>query len=199
MKRDELEALGLTKDQVDKVLNMHHTELDPVQKELETTKESLTKETDKVKVHKATIDGLKEDLKKFDGVDVTALNEKISQLEKDVQAKDTEYAQQLADRDFQDLLKESIATAKGVNAKAITALLDVDGLKASKNQKEDITAALKTLAEAEDSKMLFGNSEPEEIGKGNPIGSITKLGESGDAWVSQMMGAAGISTDNNDK
>ncbi len=199
MKRDELEALGLTKEQVDKVLNMHHTELDPVQKELETTKESLAKETDKVKAHKTTIDGLKEDLKKFDGVDVTALNEKISQLEKDVQAKDTEYAQQLADRDFQDLLKESIATAKGKNAKAITALLDIDSLKASKNQKEDVAEALKTLAEAEDSKMLFGDSEPEEYGKGNPIGSITKLSNSGDAWVSQMMAAAGVSAENNDK
>ena len=192
MKRDELEALGLTKEQVDKVLNMHHTELDPVQKELETTKDSLTKETDKVKAHKTTIDGLKEDLKKFDGVDVTALNDKITQLEKDVQVKETEYAQKLADRDFQDLLKESIVAAKGVNAKAITALLDIDTLKASKNQKEDITAALKTLAEAEDSKMLFGESEPEVIGKGNPIGSVTKPSASSDTWMAQMMAAAGI-------
>ena len=41
MKREELEALGLTKEQVDKVLNMHHGELDPVQKELNSAKEAL--------------------------------------------------------------------------------------------------------------------------------------------------------------
>lgn len=198
MKREELEALGLTKEQVDKVLNMHHSELDPVQKELNSTKDELVVANDKVKAHKGTIDGLKEDLKKFDGVDVAALNGKIEQLEKDIQTKDTEHAQQLADRDFQDMLKESIATANGRNAKAITALLDLDALKASKNQKEDIASALKGLAEAEDSKMLFGESEPEVIGKGNPIGTVTKQGGSGDAWLSQMMAAAGVS-DSEDK
>ena len=40
------------------------------------------------------------------------------------------------------------------------ALLDMDTLKASKNQKDDIAAALKGLSEAEDSKMLFGETEP---------------------------------------
>ena len=142
MKRDELEALGLTKEQVDGVLDMHHKELDPVQRELETAKSDLKVANDKVETQKGTINDLKEDLKKFDGVDVTELNKKIEQLENDIQTKDTEHAQQLADRDFQDMLKDSIASAKGKNAKAITALLDIDTLKASKNQKEDIAAAI---------------------------------------------------------
>lgn len=194
MKRDELEALGLTKEQVDKVLDMHHEELDPVQKELTTTKDELTVANDKVKAQKGTIDGLKEDLKKFDGVDVTALNGKIEQLEKDIQTKDNEYAQQLADRDFQDILKESIAAVKGKNAKAITALLDVDTLMASKNQKEDVAAALKALTEAEDSKMLFGEPEPEVIGKGNPIGTIIKGGsQDDDAEMRAVMGLPPVS------
>ncbi len=44
--------------------------------------------------------------------------------------------------------------------------LDVDTLKASKNQKEDIAAAIKGLSEAEDSKMLFERrslSQPERV------------------------------------
>ena len=68
----------------------------------------------------------------------------------------------------------AIASAKGVNAKAITALLDVETLKASKNQKEDIAAALKALTEAEDSKMLFGAPEPNPVGTGNLIGQVHK-------------------------
>lgn len=189
MKRDELEALGLTKEQVDKVLNMHHEELDPVQKELETTKENLAKETDKVNAHKTTIDELKDDLKKFDGVDVTALNEKIAQLEKDVQAKDTEYTQKLADREFQDLIKESIAAVNGRNPKAITALLDIDTLKESKNQKEDIAAALKILTEAEDSKMLFGEAAPTQVGTSNVPGTFTNKGnQDDDAFIRAAMG-----------
>lgn len=196
MKRDELEALGLTKEQVDGVLDMHHKELDPVQRELETANANLKVANDKVETQKGTINGLKEDLKKFDGVDVTELNNKIEQLEKDIQTKDTEHAQQLADRDFQDMLKESIASAKGKNAKAITALLDLEALKASKNQKEDIAAALKALTEAEDSKMLFGDPEPQEIGTGNPIGTVNKIGGSNsDAAMRAAMGLPPVATE----
>lgn len=41
MKREELEALGLTKEQSDKVLDMYHKELDSVQKDLETAQKDL--------------------------------------------------------------------------------------------------------------------------------------------------------------
>lgn len=173
MKREELEALGLSKEQVDSVLNLHHNELSPVKKELEDTKEELETEKGKVEAHQGTIDGLKEDLKKFDGVDVTALNERIGQLEKDIKQKETEYTQQIADRDFNDILRESINAANGINVKAITALLDVDALKASKNQKDDIANAIKALTEAEDSKMLFGEAAPNPVGKVTVIPGIT--------------------------
>ncbi len=192
MKREDLEKQGLSKEQIDAVLDMHHKEIDPVNKKLEKAETDLNAANEKVKT-------TEEALKAFDGVDPAALNQKIADLQKDLQTKDAEHQAQIADRDFQDMLKESIASVHGRNAKAITALLDIDTLKASKNQKEDIAAALKTLAEAEDSKMLFGEAEATEIGKGDPIGIITKLGSSGDAWEAQMMAAAGISAENNDK
>lgn len=133
------------------------------------------KQHDKVQNLTEQLDTAKESLKAFEGVDAAALNQKIKDLETDLANKDADYQKQIAERDFNDLLKESIASAKGKNAKAITALLDVDTLKASKNQKEDVAAALKALAEAEDSKMLFG--EPEEvIGGGDPIGTLRKPG-----------------------
>ena len=34
MKREELEALGLSKEQVDNVCDMHHAELDPIKNDL---------------------------------------------------------------------------------------------------------------------------------------------------------------------
>ena len=63
--------------------------------------------------------------------------------------------QKIADRDFNDLLKEAIKSANGLNEKAIMGCLDIPTLKASKNQKSDIESAIKALSEAEDSKMLF--------------------------------------------
>lgn len=138
------------------------------------------KQVDKVQTLETTLKDTQDKLKAFDGVDAEKLNKEIADLKADLEKKDSDYQAQIADRDFQDMLKESIASAQGINAKAITALLDVENLKASKNQKEDIAAALKTLSEAEDSKMLFGEPEPKNIGSGNPIGTVTKGGNSSD-------------------
>lgn len=151
------------------------------------------KQHDKVENLTEQLTTTKESLAKFDGVDAEALNKQIEDLKADLEQKDKDYQAQIADRDFSDMLKEAITSANGKNAKAITALLDVEALKASKNQKEDIAAALKVLTEAEDSKMLFGEPEPDVVGKGDPIGTVTKNSGSGDAWLDQMMAAAGIS------
>ena len=173
MKREELEALGLAKEQIDKVLDIHHKEHDPVKKELDAAQEDLKNEKEKASSQETTIKELKKDLEEFKDADVSGMKKKIEELEEGIKTKDADHQKEIADRDFNDLLKESIAASKGRNAKAITALLDVDTLKASKNQKEDIAAALKVLTEAEDSKMLFGDPEPNPVGTGNPIGRDT--------------------------
>lgn len=145
------------------------------------------KQHDKVQNLTEQLDTAKETLKKFDGIDADGLKKQVEDLQKELEDKDTEYQEKIADRDFQDMLKDAIANAKGKNAKAITALLDVDNLKVSKNQKEDVEAALKKLTEAEDSKMLFG--EPEvHMGKGNPIGRVTHGSENDDAEMRAIMG-----------
>ena len=174
MKREDLEALGMTKEQIDKVLDMHHKEYDPVKKDLDTANADLAAEKEKTSTQETTIAGLKKDLGEFKDADVSGMKQKIEDLENDIQTKDAAHKQEIADRDFNDLLKECITAAKGVNAKAITALLDVDTLKESKNQKEDIAAAIKALTEADDSKMLFGEPDPKPAGTGNLIGQVQK-------------------------
>lgn len=91
-------------------------------------KEKLTASEDKVKTLTASLD-------KFKDVDPEALSAEIARLKDDIAKKDADFAQQLSDRDFEDLIKGAIADAKGKNTKAIRALLDIDTLKASKNQK----------------------------------------------------------------
>lgn len=129
-------------------------------------------QAEKLNAAEKKVTTLTEGLDKFEGVNVDELNTTITTLRRDLANKDKELADKLAERDFNDMLKENIATAKGRNTKAIMALLDVDALKASKNQKDDIAAALKQLAEAEDSKMLFGTEEPKQKGYTNPIGRV---------------------------
>ena len=141
-------------------------------------KEKLDAANDTIKANDTAIKDLQAKLDGFKDVDVSGLKQRITDLETEKENIKKDYDAKIADRDFDDLVKESIAAVKGKNVKAITALLDVDALKASKNQKEDIASALKDLTEAEDSKMLFGDPEPNPVGTGNIIGSVTKTGSS---------------------
>ena len=75
--------------------------------------------------------------------------------------------------DFDDLINVNINNLKGKNAKAIKALLDVDTLKKSKNQAEDIKTALEALQKADDSAFLFATEQPQPQGTFNPIGGIS--------------------------
>lgn len=174
MKREELEAMGLTKEQIDEVLDKYHEEYDPVKRDLEAAQKDLENEKGKISTQADTIKSLKEDLDEFKDADVAGMRKKIEDLETDMQAKDAAHQKEIADRDFNDLLKEGIAASKGRNARAITALLDVETLKASKNQKEDIAAALKALTEAEDSKMLFGKRTRNRLGLAGSSGKSGK-------------------------
>nr|DAO88061.1 MAG TPA: minor structural protein [Caudoviricetes sp.] len=134
--------------------------------------ENLNKANDTIKSNDTAMKELQDKLDAFKDVDVTELKNTIAGLEKDKTRIEDEYKDKMAKRDFDDLIKDAITSAHGKNAKAITALLDVDTLMQSKNQKEDVAAAIKKLTEAEDSKMLFGEPEPQARGGGNPIGNI---------------------------
>ena len=65
----------------------------------------------------------------------------------------TAHQQELADRDFRQLLESAITGAKGKNSKAITALLDVEALRGSEDKPAAIKAALEGLKK--DSGYLF--------------------------------------------
>lgn len=167
MERKALEELGLTKEQIDSVLDMHHEEMTPAKNNLKKAQDDLKLANDKVTETEGK-------LKELEGLDKEGYEQKIKELQNDLKKKEEIHTAELADRDFNDLLKESISEAKGRNAKAIAALLDTDALKQSKNQKEDISAAIKKLTEAENSKMLFGESEAQAVGTGDLIGKVTK-------------------------
>lgn len=159
------------------------TDYDNQTKKLETADATI-------KANDTAISELKKQLEGFKDVDVTALNQRITDLETEKENIKRDYDEKIADRDFNDILRESIASVKGKNAKAIISLLDIDTLKASKNQKEDIAVALKVLSEAEDSKMLFGEPEPNPVGTGNLIGQVQR--KNGNVDEAAMRAAMGL-------
>ena len=81
----------------------------------------------------------------------------LDQAKKDADAR-------VADLTFQQTLKDAIVAAKGRSTKAIMAELDLDTLRSSKNQNEDIKAAIEACQKEHD--FLFESSEPIK----NPVG-----------------------------
>ena len=136
----------------------------------------------------------KDELKKFEGVNAEDLKQQIADLNKKLGDQENEYKSKIADRDFQDLVDKSITKHKGVNAKAIKALLDMEALKGSKNQESDVDKAIAELTKAEDSKMLFG-SDP--VGTGNPIGKVG--GGSPSSGLASMREIMGLKPETNNK
>lgn len=118
----------------------------------------------------------KDGLKAFEGVDVAKLQSKVTELQGKLDAKDTEWRGKLADMAFDHALESAITGAKGKNAKAIRALLDVDALKGSKNQEADIKAALEGLKK--DSGYLFDDGKnPPPYSGGTGTGHDNQPGE----------------------
>ena len=169
MKKEDLKNLGLTDEQIESVCKLNDQDMKPLETDLQKAKDDLKGAQDKLST-------TQEALKKFEGVDAEALNKQIADLQENLKRKDVEHAAELAERDFNNRIKDAITAAKGRNGKAITALLDLEKLKASKNQEKDIAAALKALSEAEDSRMLFGEPEKKPVGTRDIIGRVEKTG-----------------------
>lgn len=144
-------------------------EFDKTWKENYRTKAEYDKAVEQRDAHKTSLDEVNEKLKEFEGVDVNDLKGQITKLQGDLKAKDDEYAAKEADRIFEDTLSEAIKAAGGRNTKAVKALLDIDALKASKNQSDDIKKALDTAKESD--AYLFGKDEPINNAVGGTGGS----------------------------
>jgi len=169
-------GIEVTEDQLKKVneaVKENYKTVNDYQKQVDKT-ENLQETLEETQT---ALEEAKENLKKQEGVDAEALNKTIEDLKKQIKDNENEYNNKIAERDFNEMLEKAVTGAKGKNLKAIKALLNIEDLKKSKNQKEDIENALKDLAKAEDSKMLFGDPEPEKKGSGNPIGEVKKTGE----------------------
>lgn len=126
--------------------------------------------------YKSQLETAQTALKKFEGVDVESLKSEIEKLNTDLKNKESEYQTKIADMEFNSVLDGAISKSGAKNATAVKALLDLDSLKTSKNQADDITKALESVKS--ENGYMFGSDEPFQNpvkGTGDPIPTgITK-------------------------
>ena len=168
---------ALSKDLIDTIMAENGRDIESAKKpfaDYEAIKEQL----------KTAQDGLKA----FEGVDVKDLQDKIKTLNTQLSTKDKEWQDKLNGMAFDGKIKEAITAAKGRNAKAISALLDVEKLKKSTNQDADIKDALEALKK--DNAYLFeDDSTPPPYAGGT--GRSTPPSKY-DAETAKIMAAAGL-------
>lgn len=157
MKRKDLEDLGLEKETVDKIMAWNGADIEAEKAKIK----AMEGERDNFK---SQLDTATAELDKFKDMKPEEMQATITKLQQDLKDKDAEYAAKEADRIFNDTLKEAIKNAGGRNEKAVMALLDIDTLKASKDQSADIKKALDAAKESDG--YLFGKDEPIN----NPVG-----------------------------
>lgn len=93
----------------------------------------------------------------FKGMDIDGVKKAAEEWKQKAEQAERDAAQRIADMEFDNDLKDAITAAKGKNAKAIAALLDVSTLKQSKNRAEDIKTALESAQK--ESPYLFGEDQ----------------------------------------
>ncbi len=106
---------------------------------------------------KARLEEANKTIEGFKGMDIDAIRKEAAEWKQKAEQAEKDAAAQVTEIEFNSRLAAAITGAKGRNAKAIAALLDVDDLKASKNQEADIKAALEALKK--DSGYLFESEE----------------------------------------
>lgn len=93
----------------------------------------------------------------FKGMDIDGVKKAAEEWKTKAEQAEKDAAAKIADMEFNGILKDAITSVKGKNAKAITALLDIEKLKTSKNQADDIKTALSSLQK--ENAYLFGDDQ----------------------------------------
>lgn len=137
--------------------------------------------TDDLAAEKKRADDAAETLKGFEGKDFDAITKERDEWKKKHDDALEAHRKEQEDRVFNDSLTSAISEAKGKNAKAIMALLDLDKLRGSRNQEKDIKGALDALRT--ESGYLFDDNG------GNPkfTGGNTNTNKGGTTTIKDIM------------
>lgn len=99
-------------------------------------------------------------LKSFEGKDFEAMKAEAEKWKSQYDGLIQKQKDEAEKAELDEAIANAIKEAKGKNAKAIIAQLDMDAIKASKNRDKDIASAIKSLADSQDTAFLF-ESDPE--------------------------------------
>ena len=186
MKRKFLEDMGLTKEQVDQILDEISQDIGKAKGDAEKVQTKLTTAESEITTLKGQLAERNEQLEtlKNSTGDVEGMKKQIADLQADNKAKDEAHAAEIKTLKVNTAIDAALTAAKAKNTKAVKALLDLDINKAELSDDGSIKGLddlIKKLQGAEDSKFLFDTetkkttmkgAKPGETGKEEPDGKV---------------------------
>ncbi len=165
MKREDLKALlpGITDDQLSQVMGWNGADIERHKTAAEAAKTELEAAKTQLAEAGKTIEG-------FKALDVDGIRAAAEEWKQKAVEAEREAARKLDEMAFNTMLDGKIAQAKGRNAKAIRALLDMETLRASKNREGDAEKAIADLLKEND--YLFETDRPPTPKVVRPTGNL---------------------------
>ena len=156
MKRDFLKNLGIEdKDIIDQILNENSADIGRAKSGNDDLRSQITQLQTQLDDKTNELNTLKENTKDYDTLKAT-----VTQLETDKTNLTNELNTKVTEIKKDHAVEGKIRDAKGKNIKAIKALLDMGKITFENEELGGIDEQLTALQSAEDSSMLFGDSQP---------------------------------------
>jgi len=181
MKRDDLKKLGVADELIDGIMALHGQTVDKSKSDLAT----LKTETD---AYKAQLEDASKQIETFKSLDIDGVKRQADEWKAKAEQAQTEAAAQVAKLKFDTALTGALSGEKAKNAKAVQALLDMNGLKF--NEADGSIIGLKEQLEKikSENDYLFDGGDPlPRIVTQTNNETVTT-----DAFTSAMRSAAGL-------
>lgn len=189
MTRKFLEEMGLSKEQIDKILDENSQDIGKAKGDLEGVQTKLKNAEQEITNLKGQVkdrDGQLETLKASTG-DVDDLKQKIETLQKDNKSKDAKYAAEIKQLKVDAAVSAALTSAKAKNIVAVKALLkDLDKAEFTEDGKiKGLSEQIDALIKDESSSFLF-EKETKKTFKGTQPGQSGDEGNDGKVDTSKM-------------
>ncbi|MDE5995989.1 MAG: phage scaffolding protein, partial [Eubacterium sp.] len=174
MKRRFLENMGLSKEQVDSILDENSHNIGKTKAKLEAVKSELDEAR---KQNEGLITQLEEANKQLSKLqkltdDADSLKKRIENLQKQSKADSEKHSAELKQLKIDQAVELALIGAKAKNTKAVKALLDLENAELTENGTiKGLSKQLEKLSRADDSRFLFASARP-DISTGRKGGTL---------------------------
>lgn len=153
MKRKELEELGLNEEQVNAVIKINGIDIENAKADSKNLQSEVDGLKEQMKERDEQLENLKSSAK-----DNEELSKQIEELQKANTDATAAHESEMNQLKVNFAVEKALAGAKAKNAKAVRALLDLDGAKLDKDGNvKGLSEQIEKLATGEDTKFLFEN------------------------------------------